>query len=65
MSLKVFHLVFITCAALLALGTGYWAVTTPDGAGRLVLAVCCFLVLVLLIPYGVWFRRKMWKGGAS
>ena len=65
MSLKIFHLVFIVLAALLALGTGYWALTTPDGTANPILAAVSFLVLILLIPYGIWFRRKMWKGGAS
>lgn len=65
MSLKIFHLVFIVLAGLLALGTGYWALTTPDGTSNTVLAALSFLVLVLLIPYGIWFRRKMWRGGTS
>jgi hypothetical protein len=65
MSLKFFHLVFITCAGLLALGTGYWALTQTGGSSDVMLGALSALVLILLIPYGIWFRRKMWNGGAS
>jgi len=65
MSLKFFHLVFITLAALLALGTGYWAVSSPNSSANIMVGGLSVLVLLLLIPYGIWFRRKMWNGGAS
>ncbi|MGH9380157.1 MAG: hypothetical protein ACRD2Z_06045 [Thermoanaerobaculia bacterium] len=59
MSLKVFHIVFITCSGLLALGTAAWALATPDGWEQGLLAAGALAVLVALVPYAVWFRRKM------
>lgn len=59
MSLKAFHIVFIVCSGLLALGTAAWALVTPDGRSHAALAVGALAVLVALVPYALWFRRKM------
>lgn len=56
MSLKLFHVVFVVAALLLALWTGTWALG-EDGA--VWLAVCSFAVAAGLAVYGVWFLRKM------
>ncbi len=62
MSLKGFHIVFITCSTLLALGVGAWCLWVNLVAGAPVYlagAIGSFLAAVGLIIYGVWFYRKM------
>lgn len=59
MSLKAFHIVFIVCSGLLALGTAAWALVTPDGWQNAALAAGAVAVLMALVPYALWFRRKM------
>lgn len=54
MSLRGFHLLFITASTLLALLlAGYW---WRNGAAAGAVVAC--LVAVGLVAYGVWFRRK-------
>ena len=62
MSLKGFHIIFITFSTLLAFGIGVWCLwvnnvtaTTSYTIG----AVCSFVAAVVLIIYGCWFWRKM------
>jgi hypothetical protein len=62
MSLKGFHIVFITFSTLLALGAGAWCLynnavhgTPAFWAG----AICSFIAAAGLIIYGIWFYRKM------
>lgn len=61
MSLKAIHILFITVAALSSLVTGVWSVgewrATGDGT-ILMLGVASLVVLVALVPYGVWFMKK-------
>ncbi|MEO7166483.1 MAG: hypothetical protein ABI787_02965 [Spartobacteria bacterium] len=63
MSLKGFHIVFITFSTLLAFGIGIWCLwinsmgTTTTG--YLTGAICSFAAAVALIVYGCWFWRKM------
>ncbi len=62
MSLKGFHIVFITFSTLLALGVGVWCVWVDLVVGAPVYltgAVFSFLAALALIIYGVWFYRKM------
>ncbi|MDQ3119399.1 MAG: hypothetical protein M3Q89_07520 [Verrucomicrobiota bacterium] len=62
MSLKGFHIVFITFSTLLALGCGVWAVWLNQVVGApvyLLGAICSFLAAISLVTYGVWFYRKM------
>ena len=63
MSLKGFHIVFITFSTLLAFGCGIWCLWVnslqPGTNSYLVGAVCSFLAAVGLIVYGCWFWRKM------
>ena len=62
MSLKGFHIVFITFSTLLALGIGAWCVWV-----NLVVARPSFLAGAIassprrsaLVVYGVWFYKKM------
>ena len=62
MSLKVFHIVFITMSVLLAVGFGVWAIVkwTRDGQlSGVVLGVLSLVGAVGLLWYGVWFWRKL------
>ena len=62
MSLKGFHIVFITFSTLLALGCGAGAFGSILSVGAPVYltgAICSFLAATALIIYGIWFYRKM------
>jgi hypothetical protein len=64
MSLKNFHIVFVTLSTLLALGCAYGAWTaysTYDGAANLALTIVSLLAGVALVVYGVWFWKKAKK----
>jgi hypothetical protein len=62
MSLKGFHIVFITVTTLLALGLGAWCLSVNRAAGAPVYlagAIFCFAAAAGLLTYGVYFYRKM------
>jgi hypothetical protein len=62
MSLKGFHIVFITFSTLLALGAGAWClwVDSIHGSPAFRLgAIFSFVMAAALVVYGVWFWRKM------
>lgn len=62
MSLKGFHIVFITFSTLLAFGCGVWCLWVDKmqaTSSHTVGAVCSFAAAVALIIYGCWFWRKM------
>lgn len=62
MSLKGFHIVFITFATLLALGAGAWCIRVNQMAGAPIYfagAIASFAVALGLVVYGVWFYKKM------
>jgi len=62
MSLKGFHIVFITVSTLLALGVGAWCIWVERMEGAPAFragAICSFVDALALITYGVWFYRKM------
>ena len=62
MSLKGFHIVFITVSTLLALGVGAWCLWIDSAHGAPVFrigAICSFVAGAALIAYGIWFYRKM------
>ncbi len=61
MSLKGFHIVFITFSTLLAFGCGAWCLwinSLEPSSSYLMGAVCAFLVALALIIYGCWFWKK-------
>ncbi len=62
MSLKGFHIIFITFSTLLAFGIGVWClwVNSVNATSAFTIgAVCSFAAAVVLIIYGCWFWRKM------
>lgn len=62
MSLKGFHILFITFSTLLALGVGSWCLWIDSIEAAPVFrvgAICSFIAAVGLVTYGVWFYRKM------
>lgn len=61
MSLKGFHLVFVTASAVLAFVFAAWclrAVPEP-GAGRIAAGATSVLVGFALVAYEAWFVKKM------
>ena len=58
MSLKAFHVAFITIATLFSAGFGVWSFG-QGGAAYLTLGVFSLAASVALVVYGGWFLRKM------
>lgn len=61
MSLKAFHVVFVSASALLAFGFAVWcfgAVPAP-GTGRLAAGAASVLAGLGLVGYEAWFLKKM------
>ena len=61
MSLKAFHVIFISAAVLLALWLGVWAWDqrqAADGGGFFALSCGAFAAAAGLVVYEVWFLRK-------
>ena len=64
MSLKAFHVIFISAAVLLALWLGVWAWDQRQavgGGGFLALSCGAFAAAAGLVVYEVWFLRKTRK----
>ena len=62
MSLKGFHIFFITVSSLLAFGGGVWCLWVNSVAGAPVYtlgAILSFAAALGLVIYGVWFYKKM------
>jgi hypothetical protein len=61
MSLKGFHVVFVTASALLAFGFAVWCVAAvaEPGTGRLAAAAASVAAGIGLILYEAWFLKKM------
>jgi hypothetical protein len=55
MSLKVFHIIFIILATLLAAAFAAWTFVNQTATG---VGVGSAIGAVLLVAYGVWFVRK-------
>ena len=61
MSLKLFHLVFISLSAILSGGCAYWAIENYRAnatSADLVLGVVSAALAIALVLYEVWFLRK-------
>jgi hypothetical protein len=64
MSLKAFHVVFITAAVLLAFGFGVWMLRAYNAGGvksDLIYSVSSFVVGVGLLVYEGFFLKKLKK----
>ncbi len=62
MSLKAFHVVFVTLCAMLAVVVGTWAMDQRSmGGGALYMgfAMTSYLAAGGFMLYGAWFRRKL------
>jgi hypothetical protein len=62
MSLKGFHIVFITVSTLLAIGSGAWCLwidSTHGAPAFRIGAIFSFVAALVLVGYGIWFYRKM------
>ena len=61
MSLKAFHVFFITLATLISAAFALWAVRQAmvvGGTAAVVMALCAVSTAVALPVYGVWFLKK-------
>lgn len=59
MSLKAFHVVFISASVLLAFGFAAWCLGAPEaGTGRVAAAVVSVAGGLALAGYEAWFLRK-------
>ncbi len=67
MSLKAFHLIFVTAATALAVGCGVWGLKdywSPDGQPvHLWFGIGSFAAAALLVLYERYFLRKLKKVG--
>lgn len=65
MSLKAFHIVFITASILLTLGLGAWCLSnflSSEGTRRdLAIAIVCLVAAISLFVYGRYFLKKLKK----
>ncbi len=62
MSLKAFHIVFVTVSIVLCLGFGVWGVREyrmEQDLSALVAGIASLLACVVLAVYGRWFLRKL------
>ncbi len=62
MSLKAFHLLFVTASAILAFGVGAWGIEAHSSRGEggtLLLALLSLLFGAGLVVYGVKVRTKL------
>ena len=57
MSLKAFHLIFVTSLTTLSLGFAAWAFFS----GRILFGLLGILAAALVIVYGVYFLKKLKK----
>jgi hypothetical protein len=61
MSLKAFHVFFITISVLMCLGFGAWCISSDYARGRIAYAIAGYVSFglgVLLVLYEVRFLRK-------
>lgn len=66
MSLKAFHIVFITISTILCVGFGIWAILeyrTTQSVGTLLWGILSLVGAVVLVVYGRWFWHKLNKIG--
>lgn len=62
MSLKAFHVLFVTVSIALCLGVGLWALREYRAQGdvaTLLAGLLSLTIAVVLLAYGRWFLRKL------
>jgi hypothetical protein len=62
MSLKAFHVFFVSLSVLCALGFGAWSIGDYLRTGKgsvLLLGILGFAAAAALVWYGLWFLRKL------
>ena len=62
MSLKTFHIFFVSVSFLLSLGVSFWAFggySGEEGSGHLFLGTGAVLFAAALVWYGKWFLGKL------
>jgi hypothetical protein len=57
MSLKAFHLIFVTLLTALSFGFAAWAFSS----GKIIFGVLGVIVGILVIIYGIYFLKKLKK----
>jgi len=57
MSLKAFHLIFVTSLTLLSLGFSAWAFASD----KIIFGIAGIVVGILVIIYGIYFLKKLKK----
>ena len=64
MSLKGFHIIFITLSTLCLVGFASWTFVFNTDGGLRIAGVVSGILAVLLLGYGVWFYQKKLKNPA-
>lgn len=59
MSLKAFHIVFITLAVITVFGFSWWCLNAPGAESYRLLGFVSAAFGAGLLGYGVWFYRKI------
>ena len=62
MSLRTFHVIFIVCSIILAIGFGYWAINNfqqQQSPAYLWTAMTSFFAAIGLIVYEYFFLKKV------
>ncbi len=62
MSLKTFHIFFVSVSFLLSLGVSFWAFreySRAEGTGHVLLGAGAVLFAAALVWYGKWFLGKL------
>lgn len=62
MSLKFFHVFFVTTATIFSLTGAYWAHGIYQQSSNLemkIVSISSVVIAVILLVYGVWFYRKL------
>ena len=62
MSLKAFHIFFVSVSFLLSLGVSFWAFrgsSGEEGSSQVLLGAGAVLFAVALVWYGKWFLGKL------
>ncbi len=64
MSLRGFHILFITLSVVLAIGSGIWTLRwhlAQSNTMHLTFAALSFIAAMALVVYGVWFVKESRK----